>query len=155
MQWGSGRQEGEGPGQVFVGFHDRQLDDKGRCALPSAYRPDLGDKCYVSLGDEGCITLRTVPEFEAHAQELIEQERRGEISHSRRRAISVTSALVSIDKQGRFTLEERFRRHAGLESGAPVVVAGTFDAVEIWKPDRFWAVEAEGQDEEPGRQWDD
>jgi MraZ protein len=152
---GEARQEAQGSVHVFVGYHDRQLDDKGRVALPSSYRPDLGDKCYVSLGGEGCVTLRTVKEFETHAQDLIDAEKRGEMSRARRRAMSVTSSLVSIDKQGRFTLEERFRHHAGLVPGAPVVVAGTFDAIEIWKPERFTAVEAEGLDEEPGRQWDD
>jgi MraZ protein len=140
---------------VFVGVHDRQLDDKGRCALPSAYRSELGERCYLSLGDDGCVTLRTAEDFEAHAQELIESEKRGEISLARRRAIATNSITVSIDKQGRFTLDERFRSHAGLTPGSPVIVAGTFDAIELWKPERFTAIEAEGRNEEPGRQWGD
>jgi MraZ protein len=140
---------------VFVGVHDRQLDDKGRCALPSAYRSELGERCYLSLGDDGCVTLRTAEDFEAHAHELIESEKRGEISLARRRAIATNSITVSIDKQGRFTLDERFRSHAGLTPGSPVIVAGTFDAIELWKPERFTAIEAEGRNEEPGRQWGD
>lgn len=140
---------------MFVGVHDRQLDDKGRCALPSAFRQELGDRCYVSLGPDGCVTVRSVPEFESHADELIAKQKRGEMSLARRRSIATTSALVSIDKQGRFTIEERFRTHAGLVPGSPVTVAGTFDAIEIWKPTRFEAIEAEGHDEEPVRQWAD
>jgi len=138
---------------VFVGVHDRQLDDKGRCALPSSFRGDLGERCYLSLGHDGCVTVRTVEDFEAHARELIEAERRGEISLARRRAIATNSVSVAIDKQGRFTLEERFRTHAGLHAGSAVVVAGTFDAIEIWKPERFSAIESEGRDEVPPRPW--
>jgi DNA-binding transcriptional regulator/RsmH inhibitor MraZ len=73
---------------------------------------------------------------------LIEAEKRGEISRARRRAIATNSTTVTIDKQGRFTLEERFRTHAGLTPGSPVVVAGTFDAIELWRPERFAAIEA-------------
>lgn len=138
---------------MFVGVHDRQLDDKGRCALPASFRTAVGDRCYLSLGDDGCVTLRTTDDFEAHARELIDLQKRGEISLARRRAIATTSVSVAVDKQGRFTIDERFRMHAGLNPGAPVVVAGTFDAVEIWQPERFTTIEAEGRAEEPGRQW--
>jgi MraZ protein len=140
---------------VFVGVHDRQLDDKGRCALPATFRHDLGERCYLSLGDDGCVTVREASEFEAHARELIEAEKRGELSRTRRRAIATTSSLASIDKQGRLTLDDRFRAHAGLAPGSPIVVAGTFDAIEIWKPERFAAIETEGRDEAPARRWDD
>lgn len=148
----AGRRRSE---HVFVGYHDRQLDDKGRCALPSTYRTELGDRCYMSLGDDGCVTLRTITDFETHAREQVEAQKRGEISMALLRAKSVTSTPVSIDKQGRFTLDERFRQHAGLTPGAPVVVAGTYDAIEIWKPERFAALTAEGHDEGTARQWDD
>jgi len=140
---------------VFVGVHDRQLDDKGRCALPSSYRAALGERCYLSLGDDGCVTVRTAADFEEHARELIESQKRGEISLARRRAIATNSVSVAIDKQGRFTIDDRFRSHAGLTPGAAVVVAGTFDAIEIWRPERFRSVEAEGRAEDPGRQWED
>jgi MraZ protein len=140
---------------VFVGVHDRQLDDKGRLALPASFRVDLGERCYVSLDDEGCVTIRETSEFEAHARELIEAEKRGELSRARRRAIAVTSTLVAIDKQGRITLDDKVRSHAGLQPGSAVKVAGTFDAIEVWRPSRFEAVEGEHQDEQPARRWDD
>lgn len=140
---------------MFVGVHDRQLDDKGRCALPSSYRSAIGERCYLSLGDDGCVTLRTVDDFETHARELIEAQKRGDLSLARRRSIATTSVAVAIDKQGRFTLDERFRSHAGVTPGSPVVIAGTFDAIEIWKPERFEAIESEGRAEEPGRRWED
>jgi MraZ protein len=140
---------------MFVGVHDRQLDDKGRLALPAPFRGELGERCYVSLGDDGCVTIRETSEFEAHARELIEAEKRGDLTRSRRRSIAVTSTLLSIDKQGRITLDEKVRQHAGLQLNAPVKVAGTFDAIEVWRPSRFDAVAGEGRDEQPGRAWDD
>ena len=140
---------------MFVGVHDRQLDDKGRLALPASFRGELGERCYLSLGDDGCVTLRETTEFENHARELIEAEKRGELSRSRRRTIATSSMLVSIDKQGRITIDGKLREHAGLEPGAAVTVAGTFDAIEIWRPERYARIDAEGHDEQPTRQWDD
>ena len=59
--------------------------------------------------------------------------------------------LVAIDKQGRITLDEKVRAHAGLLSSSSVKVAGMFDAVEVWKPERFETVQVEGDHEEPAR----
>jgi transcriptional regulator MraZ len=140
---------------VFVGVHDRSIDDKGRLALPAAFRSELGDRCYVSLDGEGCVTIREVSEFEAHARDLIEQEKRGELSRTRRRSQAAHVSLVAIDKQGRITLDEKVREHAGLRSSSSVKVNGLFDAVEVWKPERFEVVRGEGDDESPGRVWDD
>jgi transcriptional regulator MraZ len=140
---------------MFVGVHDRQLDDKGRLALPASFRGELGDRCYVSLGEDGCVTIRETTEFEAHARELIDAEKRGDLTRSRRRSIAVTSVLVSIDKQGRITLDEKVRQHAGLPLNTSVKVAGTFDAIEVWRPSRFEAVAGEAAHEQPVRRWDD
>ena len=140
---------------MFVGIHDRSIDDKGRLALPAAFRSELGDRCYVSLDREGCVTIREVAEFEAHARDLIEREKRGELSRTRRRSQAAHVSLVAIDKQGRITLDEKAREHAGLRSSSSVKVSGLFDAVEVWKPERFEVVRVEGDDESPGRVWDD
>ena len=86
---------------MFVGVHDRSIDDKGRLALPATFRSELGDRCYVSLDGEGCVTIREVTEFETHARELIEREKRGELTRTRRRSVAANVTLVSIDKQGR------------------------------------------------------
>jgi len=50
---------------------------------------------------------------------------------------------------------EKVRAHAGLLSSSSVKVAGMFDAVEVWKPERFETVQVEGDDEEPARVWGD
>jgi MraZ protein len=52
---------------VFVGVYERQLDERGRVALPSSYRADLGDHCYLFFGDDGCVSVRSVESFEAEA----------------------------------------------------------------------------------------
>ena len=124
-------------------------------ALPATFRSELGDRCYVSLDGEGCVTIREVTEFETHARELIDREKRGELTRTRRRSVAANVTLVAIDKQGRITLDEKVRAHAGLLWSSSVKVAGMFDAVEVWKPERFETVQVEGDHEEPARVWGD
>ena len=54
-----------GSGAMFVGVHERQLDDKGRLALPSAFRSLLGDACYLVHGDDRCVNVYSTEAFEA------------------------------------------------------------------------------------------
>ena len=109
----------------------------------------------MSLDGEGCVTIREVTEFETPRGELIDREKRGELTRTRRRSVAANVTLVAIDKQGRITLDEKVRAHAGLLSSSSVKVAGMFDAVEVWKPERFETVQVEGDDEEPARVWGD
>ena len=58
-----------GSGAMFFGLHERQLDDKGRVALPARYRDGLGDRCFLAFGDR-CLDVHVADEFEASAGEL-------------------------------------------------------------------------------------
>ncbi|MGI9646659.1 MAG: division/cell wall cluster transcriptional repressor MraZ [Ilumatobacteraceae bacterium] len=135
---------------MFVGVHERQLDERGRVALPSTFRGDLGDRCYLFFGDDGCVSLRDTGAFAEMAQELIEQVKRGEASRDRQRAFASSAVEATIDKQGRITLDARLREHAGIEPHAPVMVLGSLDHIEIWEPEAYRESEAAGQQEIAG-----
>jgi len=62
MQAPQGFAQGSG-GEVFVGVHERQLDPKGRMALPAAFRPRLEPRCYLSIGRDKCIDILTAEAF--------------------------------------------------------------------------------------------
>jgi MraZ protein len=132
---------------VFVGVYERQLDERGRVALPSSYRADLGDHCYLVFGDDGCVSVRSVASFDEQAAELLDKVKRGEISRNRLRAFASSATQATIDKQGRITLEARLREHAGIEPQAAVVVLGYLDQIEIWEPTRYRSNAAAGQHE--------
>ncbi len=132
---------------MFVGVYERQLDERGRVALPSAFRGDLGERCYLFFGDDGCVSLRDEEAFAEQARELIEQVKRGEASRDRQRAFASSAVEATIDKQGRITLDARLREHAGIEPQAPVMVLGSLDQIEIWEPNAYRASETAGQSE--------
>ncbi len=125
-----------GGGTVFVGVHERQLDPKGRLALPAAFRPRLEPRCYLSYGREKCIDVMTAEAFEREAQDILDKVRAGEMDRNQQRAFAANTIEVTIDAQGRINLEEKLREYAGIVLNSKVVVAGSFDRVEIWEPVR-------------------
>lgn len=122
---------------MFVGRHERQLDPKGRVALPSPYRPRFEPRCYLAFGQDGCVDVLTARGFEEVANEMIDKVKRGEISRAQQRVLAANTVEAVIDAQGRITVDRELREFAEIEPGSAVVVAGSFDRVEIWNPRRY------------------
>jgi len=81
---------------------------------------------------------------QAEAARLAERVERGEADRQTLRALAASAQLVTLDKQGRVTVDEQLRAYAGLTSDSPVTVAGAFDRLEIWSPERYAQVTAAG-----------
>ncbi len=131
-------------GNWFVGAHERQLDPKGRVALPAAFRRRLEPLCYLTLGQDKCLNVLTAADFDADAQDMLDKVRRGEMSRDEMRAKAARTVEVRVDAQGRINVDEKLRDYAGLQPDSPVVVAGAYDRLEIWQPERFETVSAQG-----------
>jgi DNA-binding transcriptional regulator/RsmH inhibitor MraZ len=86
---------------------------------------------------------------------VLDQIRGGERPESAARNFAVNSSLLAIDKQGRITLDEESRRHAGLNSGGQVVIAGALNCLQIWRPSRYRTVRVEDDVTQPARVWKD
>jgi MraZ protein len=140
---------------VFVGEYDRSVDGNGRLALPSTFRDDLGERCYVTRHPDGYLAVTSVDDFTNEGRRVLERVRSGERSASAARDFGVNSSLLSIDKQGRITLDDDSRRHAALRSGGQVVIAGALDCLQIWHPSRYRTVRSEDDVTQPGRVWID
>lgn len=135
---------------MFVGVHERQLDDKGRLALPSAFRALLGESCYLLVGDDRCVNVQSREDFEAMARDVMDQVRRREMSLTRQRALAHSATLVMLDKQGRITIDEKLRTYARLEPGSKVVVSGNLDRAEVWSNELYERISADGRGEMAG-----
>jgi MraZ protein len=117
---------------MFFGLHERQLDAKGRVALPASYRDDLGERCVLVFGDSQCIEVHAADAFESRATEVREDVKRGAASMLRQRALAHSATPVSVDRQGRITVDERLREFAQIPLSSKVVVTGNIDCVELW-----------------------
>ena len=136
---------------LFVGTHERQLDDKGRLALPAAFRAHLGEHCYLVFGDDQCVNVVPSATFEQMAEQLMARVERGEVSLQRQRAVSSSATLVTVDKQGRVSIDEKLRAYAGLATEQRVVISGNFRVIELWSPERFAQVNEAGTSDLAGQ----
>jgi MraZ protein len=135
---------------LFVGTHERQLDDKGRLALPASFRTHLGERCYLAFGADQCVDVIPAEVFETMAEQLMEKVERGEVSLQRQRAVSASATLVTVDKQGRVNVDEKLRTYADIALESQVIVAGNLTKLEIWSPERYARIDAEGTDDIAG-----
>lgn len=140
---------------MFVGEYARSIDGNGRLALPADFREDLGARCFVRCHPDGFVSITSVAQFETEVAELQERVRRGEAPESALRAFGVSSSVSSIDKQGRITLDEVSRQHAGIMSGGQAVIAGALNKLEVWRPSRYRRIRTEDVIVQPGRVWND
>jgi len=130
--------------QRFVGRYERQVDDKGRVALPPGFRSRLEPRCFLAYGQDGCIDVMTEEGFEEVANEMVERVKRGEMPKSQQRALASATTEVPVDGQGRVLLSQELREFAGIDLKSAVVVAGSFDRVEIWSPEAYRAQTEQG-----------
>ena len=128
----------------FVGAFERNLDDKGRLALPATYRDHLGDHCYLVKGLDKSVSVIPSAVFEQEADFIDAREKAGEITRNEARAWFYSAKVASFDKQGRIIVDESLRSYAGLVPGEPVMIGGRKDRLEIWSNDRFARVDDEG-----------
>ena len=140
---------------MFVGEYDRSVDGNGRLALPADFRDLLGSRCYVTSDPEGFVKITTVENFESEAAHLKDEVRAGRQPAAALRAFGVQSSVASIDKQGRITLDEATRTHAGLSGGGQAVIAGAIDNLEVWRPSRYRQIRGEDAVVQPARVWND
>ena len=125
---------------MFIGKHDRSLDDKGRLVLPSGFRRAFEDAGGGVLAPwDRCLALWTRDDFEVVMDKLLAKVRDGEADDDVVRLFSGAAADVQLDAQGRFVLPEEHRSHADITR--EVKVLGQHTRIEIWDDHRFAAME--------------
>jgi MraZ protein len=115
---------------VFLGTHSPRLDDKGRLILPAKFRDQLASGLVVTRGQERCLYVFPVREFER----IHEQLRQAPVTSKQARdylRVLLSGAFDEVpDKQGRITVPPALRTYAGLDRECAVIGAGS--RVEIW-----------------------
>ena len=129
---------------MFLGEYQHTVDGKGRMVLPRKFRDGLEDGCVVTIGQEKCLFVFPMDEFNE------EVERMGRLPRTDRRARNFTRAFFAgasdqvPDRQGRVQLTEKQRRYAGL--GKDVTVVGVAERIEIWDTETWNTVAAEADE---------
>jgi MraZ protein len=121
---------------VFLGTHTPRLDEKGRLFLPAKYRDELAAGLILTKGQERCVYVFPMPEFEriTEAMRTAPVTAKGLRDYSR---VFFASASDEVpDKQGRITIPPALREYAALSRDCVVIGANT--RLEIWDS-QAWA----------------
>ena len=115
------------------------MDDKGRVALPAAFRRGAeGEPLVLMHGwDDPHLTLLPQPVWQQLLDRLMEVRRTDATAANAVRRLLARATEVVPDKQGRILVPAPLQAAASL-SGA-VLLHGNIDRVELWNPDRFRA----------------
>jgi MraZ protein len=115
---------------MFLGTHTPRLDDKGRLILPAKFREQLEAGVVVTRGQERCLYVFPVPEFERLAEQLRRAPVTSKQARDYLRVFLSGASDEELDRTGRMTIPPVLRQYAGLERDCAVIGAG--QRVEIW-----------------------
>ena len=129
---------------MFRGRHDHTIDAKGRLSIPRVFRGELvggGDSPPMLVNQRDHLALFPANEWAAIEQRLTEMSSLDPDAQRLRRFYASGSVPCPIDTQGRILVPGFLREHASLDN--KVIVAGVLDRVELWRPAKFEASQAE------------
>jgi MraZ protein len=115
---------------VFLGTHTPRLDEKGRLILPAKYRDELAPGLVLTKGQERCLYVFPLPEFDRITEALRAAPVTAKAVRDYSRVFFASASDELPDKQGRITLPPALREYAGLQRD--VVVIGANTRLEIW-----------------------
>ena len=123
---------------MLYGGYDHSIDKKGRLAIPSKLRDELGGNFMICRGIYGkpCICVYPMVQWERLVEKI------GQLPSSRssvvKRFLYDGAFNVEFDTQGRILIPSSLREYAFLENEAHII--GVDTNLEIWNKD-VWAKE--------------
>ena len=133
---------------TFLGTHTPRLDDKGRLILPAKFRDELAGGVVITKGQERCLYVFPMPEFQRIADQLRAQPMTSKAARAYSRVFFASAHDEVPDKQGRVTLPGHLREYAGLDR--ELVVIGASSRVEIWDRQAWETYLAQSEDDFAG-----
>jgi MraZ protein len=127
---------------MFLGEFQHSLDAKGRVILPVRFRGQLEGGAVMARALDGCLGVYPPDEFDRLAATLREARERGPRERQAARTFFAGAVEITPDRQGRVAVPPHLREYAHLDRD--VVVAGSFDHIEIWDAQMFAERDAEG-----------
>ena len=122
-------------GQSFIGLYERNLEARGRLAIPKKFRQQLSQGAVLTRGLDGCLFLFPASVWLQISQKLRQTPLTSTDARAFSRLLTYEAFEVEFDIQGRVLIPEFLKKFATLEKEA--VVAGSLDRVEIWSKAKF------------------
>ena len=115
---------------MFLGTFTPRLDEKGRLIFPAKFRDQLASGLVMTRGQEHCVTVYPIREFEQLHEQLRQAPVTSKEARDYMRVLLSGAEDVVPDKQGRVTIPAHLRNYAGLDRDCSVI--GNGSRIEIW-----------------------
>jgi len=130
---------------MFIGEYSHTIDAKGRMAIPSKMRKDLGTGAVVTRGLDTCLWVFTKKEWLELAEKIATLPLTDANSRAFSRLMLAGAMEVEFDSQGRALLPQYLREYAGLDKNA--IIAGLYNRLEIWNEAKWNAYKTKTEKE--------
>jgi MraZ protein len=129
---------------MFLGKHSRNLDPKGRLALPVKFREQLPSGSVVTIAPENCLRVYPPDEWDRVTEQHRVSAATMATERNLIRRLFAEAHEIEFDGQGRVLIPATLRAGAGIEGAA--IVVGVNNLVEIWSEAGWQAIEADTSD---------
>lgn len=119
----------------FIGRYYHALEQKGRLAIPKAFRAQLQTGAIITRGLDGCLYLFPQTTWDSIISQAATHPFTQKASREWVRILTHNAHQVDFDSQGRILIPEHLRELAHLSKDC--VLAGSIDKVEIWHRDTY------------------
>ena len=116
------------------GTYRYQIDDKGRIRIPAKIKNLLGEKLWISVGDQDNLVIYTEEMIDQLYDKYAKLEP-DDPSYRRQRYVFANTFRFQGDSQDRFQIPQMLRDMIGLKNEALFV--GMANRVEIWREDTY------------------
>ena len=115
---------------MMIGEHRHNIDAKKRIAVPAKFRKEIGEKAVIAKGQEKCLFVYPVSEWEKVAEKLSQLPTGSSDTRNFVRIFLSGAVDVEIDSLGRILVPDYLKEFAGLKE--KVVITGLYKKLEIW-----------------------
>lgn len=120
---------------MFIGEYRHSIDEKGRLAVPTKYRPQFLAGAVVTRGLDRCLFVYPKDAWQELAGRLATLPLSKANTRSFARFLLAGAMDVEPDKQGRIMVPEYLRSFAGIRKS--VVIAGLYNRLEVWDQEQW------------------
>lgn len=132
---------------MFLGEYSHSLDAKGRLTIPARFRPQLDEGLIISAGQDPCLVIYPLREWQALAERLARVPRSQGSARSFTRLLFGRASEATLDKMGRVLIPSFLREQAGIDQDA--VIVGMNAVIEVWSPEAYRARTAQDSESWP------
>ena len=134
---------------MFRGISSLNIDSKGRIAVPTKYREEIGSDHHGEMmltvdHEERCLVLYPMTKWVDTEHKLMSLPNLSGAVRGMKRLILGHASEVEMDGQGRLMLAAPLREYA--QMGKKIVLVGQGDKFELWD-EEAWNVGREGMRE--------